>query len=344
MQNTTEKSGASSVLAPENPEELWLTKSPAKTDPKYGCPPSERDIASHINNGLIILDKPKGPTSHQVAAWVRDIFTPSGIKKAGHSGTLDPGVTGVLPILLGNATKIIPALIRGKKEYICIMQLHRVVPENKIHETAKYFTGKISQMPPVKSAVKRVLRTREIYDLEILEIEGNYVLFRAEVEAGTYIRTLCADFGKMLGMEAHMQELRRTKASSFHESKAVTMNDIRDAYEFWKEEKNEKYIRDKILPVEYGVMHIPRIMIKDSAVSAVCHGAMLHIGGKAKHTKDIKKGALIAIMSLKSELVALAESRMDTNEIQNCTSGVAAIVTRVIMKEDTYPRTWIKEE
>ena len=338
----TEKAGAPPVPAPENSE--WLTKSSAKTDPKYGCPPSERDIITHINNGLIILDKPKGPTSHQVAAWVRDIFAPEGVKKAGHSGTLDPGVTGVLPILLGNATKIIPALVRGKKEYICIMQLHRAVPENKIHEVAKYFTGKISQMPPVKSAVKRVLRTREIYDLEILEIEDNYVLFRAEVEAGTYIRTLCVDFGRMLGVEAHMQELRRTKASSFHESRAVTMNDIRDAYEFWKEEKNEKYIRDKILPVESGVMHIPRIMIKDSAVSAVCHGAPLHIGGISRYTKDIKKGRLIAIMSLKGELVALAESKMDTNEIQNCTSGVAAIVTRVIMNEDTYPRTWIKEE
>ncbi|MFH1431787.1 MAG: RNA-guided pseudouridylation complex pseudouridine synthase subunit Cbf5 [archaeon] len=315
----------------------WLIKSTSKTDPKYGCRPEDRNIETHINNGLIILDKPKGPTSHQVAAWVRDIFC---LNKAGHSGTLDPGVTGVLPIVLGNATKIIPALIRGKKEYICLMQLHNEVPHKKILETAKSFTGNIEQMPPVKSAVKRQLRIREIYSLEILEIEGTDVLFRAEVEAGTYIRTLCVDFGKKLGIGAHMQELRRTKASSLLEKDAVTLQDIKDAWEFYKEKKDEKYLRDIIRPLERGVKHLQKIMIKDSAVSAICHGAPLHIGGIVRFTKDIKTNDIIAIMTLKDELVALAKSTMDSTAIHDSTQGTAAEVTRVIMKEDTYPRTW----
>ncbi len=319
----------------ENTE--YLTKSRAKTDPKHGCPPDKRDIETHIKNGLIILDKPKGPTSHQVAAWVRDIFS---LKKAGHSGTLDPGVTGVLPTLLENSTKIIPALVRGKKEYICLMQLHTDIPQKQITETAKSFIGKIQQMPPVKSAVKRQLRTREIYTLDILEIDKRNVLFKSEVEAGTYIRTLCTDFGKKLKTQAHMQELRRTMAGSLPEEQSHTLQDIKDAYEFYKEEKNEKFLRDIIKPLETGVMHLQKIIIKDSAISAICHGAPLRICGIAKYTKDIKTNDIIAIMSLKGELVALAESTMNTTEIQEKDKGIAAKITRVIMPENTYPRTW----
>ncbi|MCK5698447.1 MAG: RNA-guided pseudouridylation complex pseudouridine synthase subunit Cbf5 [Candidatus Aenigmarchaeota archaeon] len=348
----TENSPTDTHQDAENTE--YLTKSRAKTDPKHGCPPDKRDIETHIKNGLIILDKPKGPTSHQVAAWVRDIFKPQlekpgtseaserifSLKKAGHSGTLDPGVTGVLPTLLENATKIIPALVRGKKEYICLMQLHTDIPQKQITETARSFVGKIQQMPPVKSAVKRQLRTREIYTLDILEIDKRNVLFKSEVEAGTYIRTLCTDFGKKLKTQAHMQELRRTMAGSLPEEQSHTLQDIKDAYEFYKEEKNEKFLRDIIKPLETGVMHLQKIIIKDSAISAICHGAPLRICGIAKYTKDIKTNDIIAIMSLKGELVALAESTMNTTEIQDKDKGIAAKITRVIMPENTYPRTW----
>ncbi len=348
----TENSPTDTHQDAENTE--YLTKSRAKTDPKHGCPPDKRDIETHIKNGLIILDKPKGPTSHQVAAWVRDIFKPQlekpgtseaserifSLKKAGHSGTLDPGVTGVLPTLLENATKIIPALVRGKKEYICLMQLHTDIPQKQITETARSFVGKIQQMPPVKSAVKRQLRTREIYTLDILEIDKRDVLFKSEVEAGTYIRTLCTDFGKKLKTQAHMQELRRTMAGSLPEEQSHTLQDIKDAYEFYKEEKNEKFLRDIIKPLETGVMHLQKIIIKDSAISAICHGAPLRICGIAKYTKDIKTNDIIAIMSLKGELVALAESTMNTTEIQEKDKGIAAKITRVIMPENTYPRTW----
>ena len=348
----TENSPTDTHQDAENTE--YLTKSRAKTDPKHGCPPDKRDIETHIKNGLIILDKPKGPTSHQVAAWVRDIFKPQlekpgtseaserifSLKKAGHSGTLDPGVTGVLPTLLENATKIIPALVRGKKEYICLMQLHTDIPQKQITETARSFVGKIQQMPPVKSAVKRQLRTREIYTLDILEIDKRNVLFKSEVEAGTYIRTLCTDFGKKLKTQAHMQELRRTMAGSLPEEQSHTLQDIKDAYEFYKEEKNEKFLRDIIKPLETGVMHLQKIIIKDSAISAICHGAPLRICGIAKYTKDIKTNDIIAIMSLKGELVALAESTMNTTEIQEKDKGIAAKITRVIMPENTYPRTW----
>lgn len=318
-------------------EQIWLTKSNSRTDPKYGCKPQDRDIETHIKNGLIILDKPKGPTSHQVAAWVRDIFN---LKKAGQSGTLDPGVTGVLPILLENSTKIIPALIHGKKEYVCLMQLHTSIPEKRLIDTIQSLTGKIKQMPPVKSAVKRRLRTREIYNINILEIDDKYVLFKAEVEAGTYIRTLCSDIGKKLKTTAHMQELRRIEANSFNESESHTLQDVKDAWEFYNSKKDERYIRDIIKPIEYGVTHTPKIMIKDTAVSAICHGAPLHIGGISKYTEDIKTDDTIAIMSLKGELIALAKSTIDSTSIQKNKNGIAAMVTRVIIPENTYPRTW----
>ncbi len=261
-------------------------------------------------------------------------------QKAGHSGTLDPGVTGVLPILLENATKIIPALVRGRKEYICLMQFHADVPKKQVEETAKFFTGKIEQMPPVKSAVKRQLRTREIYSLDILEIQKRYVLFLAETEAGTYIRTLCTDFGKKIKTQAHMQELRRTKAGSLPETQSHTLQDVKDAWEFYKTEKDEKYLRDIIKPLETGVAHLQKIIIKDSAISAICHGAPLHTGGIVKYTKDIKKDDTIAIMSLKGELVALGKSTMDSDMIQKTIKDRVLYVTRVVMPADTYPRTW----
>jgi H/ACA ribonucleoprotein complex subunit 4 len=315
----------------------WLVKKEEEANPEYGCFPHERKIEDHIKNGIVIIDKPAGPTSHEVTSWVKKIVN---INKAGHSGTLDPKVTGVLPVTLENATKIIPAILKADKEYITLMKLHSEIPEERIKETMKSFVGVITQIPPVKSAVKREPRKRRIYELEILEIKGKEVLFRARTEAGVYIRKLCDDFGKKAGTKGQMDGLRRIKAGPFDENDLIKLHDLKDAYEFWREDKEEKYLREVIKPVEFGVQHLGKVLIKDSAVNAICHGAPLHVGGISKLTDNIKEKDLIAIMSLKGELVALGNGEMDSMSMFKKRKGIAVKTERVIMKKDTYPKMW----
>ena len=162
---------------------------------QFGKSPSERTPEELLQYGIINVDKPKGPTSHQVADYVKQILN---IEKAGHSGTLDPQVTGVQPIGLGKATRIMEFLLTAPKEYVCIMHLHKKVPEAEIQNAIELFRGKIQQLPPQKSSIKRQLREREIYEFEILEIKGKDVLFRVRCQAGTYIRKLVHDLGQTL--------------------------------------------------------------------------------------------------------------------------------------------------
>ncbi|MCK5216185.1 MAG: RNA-guided pseudouridylation complex pseudouridine synthase subunit Cbf5, partial [Methanosarcinales archaeon] len=167
-----------------------IEKTEAITDPDYGYIPNRRPIKEYISLGVINLDKPSGPTSHEVVSWVKKILN---IPKAGHGGTLDPKVTGLLPVMLGDATKSVGSLMKAGKEYICLMRLHSIVKKTAIERIASEFTGPIYQRPPIKSAIKRELRIRTIYYLDIMEIEGSSVLMRVGCESGTYIRKLCHD-------------------------------------------------------------------------------------------------------------------------------------------------------
>jgi H/ACA ribonucleoprotein complex subunit 4 len=205
---------------------------------QYGNLPEARSTEDLLSYGIVNIDKPKGPTSHQCSGYVKKILK---IKKAGHSGTLDPNVTGVQPIALGRATRMAQFLLKAPKEYICLMHLHKEISQADIEATFEKFQGKIKQIPPIKSAVKRQERVREIYETEILEIDGQDVLFRIKCQAGTYIRKYCDDFGKESGVGAHMAELRRTQAGPFREEdNLITLNDLQDAYHYYTE-GNDKY-------------------------------------------------------------------------------------------------------
>lgn len=133
-----------------------------------------------------------------MVSWVKRILS---LNRAGHSGTLDPKVTGVLPVMLGNATKIANVLLKAGKEYVCIMRLHQQESKGKIRKAAAEFVGTIYQRPPLRSSVKRRLRTRQIYYLDILEIDGQDVLFRVGCQAGTYIRKLCVSPSSFLFLQ-----------------------------------------------------------------------------------------------------------------------------------------------
>jgi H/ACA ribonucleoprotein complex subunit 4 len=308
-----------------------------QTNPQYGRPPENRPLDEYIKNGLIILDKPRGPTSHQTTAWAKDILQ---VKKAGHSGTLDPNVSGVLVIAIEDAAKILDYLLGDEKEYIAAMKLHTQTPKEKLEQTLKQFQGEIYQKPPLKSAVKRRLRTRKISKIQLLELEQKDALIKINCQAGTYIRKLTHDIGLALGTGAHMQELRRTKAGPFTEQEAHTLHDLKDAWQAYAEDKDETQLRTIIKPVEHAVKNTPKIWVKDTAVDAICHGASLNMPGIAKLNANIKKNQTTALMTLKNELIAIATSTHKAEELMKKQNGIAATLQRVTMKPNTYPKHW----
>ncbi len=318
-----------------------LVKREAETDSKYGCNPYERKMNELVDYGVINLNKPKGPTSHMASDYVQKILH---IEKAGHGGSLDPGVTGILPVATGRATRIVQALLTAGKEYVCIMHLHKPVEQAELEKALKEFVGKIMQMPPVKSAVVRKERQREVYYLDILEVDGQDVLFRMGSQAGTYVRKLCHDVGKRLKVGAHMAELIRTKAGPFTEKDWVSLQDLEDAFAFWKEEGNEKFLRHCIKPVEFAVQHLPKIWIQDSAVDTVCHGASLNVPGIVKIESEIDKDNIVAVMSLKDELVALGIAVMTTEQVMTENKGLCVKIDKVFMLPETYPKQKIVKQ
>lgn len=318
-------------------EVKWLVKGEEETDDAYGKPPEQRTVEEQLSNSIIIIDKNSGPTSHQVTKWVCDIFASAGVKTCGNSGILDPAVTGVLPVAMGNATKAMPALAGLDKEYVGVMHLHKDLPRELIDDVTKSFVGKIMQMPPVKSAVARRLREREVYSFDILEVDGRDVLFRVCCEAGTYIRKLCHDIGQALGAGAHMSELRRTRVGQFTEQQSHSLVEVKDAYEFWRS-GDDKRLREMIIPIEHAILHTKRIFVKDSAVEAICNGSPVYASGITRIQEGIEKGELIATYTLKGELVSIGIAKMTSGQMFKARRGSAVRTDRVFMQKGIYPR------
>ncbi|MBN1539943.1 MAG: RNA-guided pseudouridylation complex pseudouridine synthase subunit Cbf5 [Candidatus Thermoplasmatota archaeon] len=309
----------------------------AETDPRFGSDPSERKLNELLDRGAVILDKPRGPTSHQVVSWLRSILE---VDKAGHHGTLDPNTTGVLPVALGSAVRVLDLSLPEGKEYIAIMHLHREPPMEHIERVLGEFTGEIYQMVPVRSAVKRGLRQRKIGYIKLLEKEGNDLLLLIGCESGTYIRTLIHDMGEVLGVGANMSELRRTRSGRTGEEKAVRLQDVRDAWEIYKETGDEGRLREVVRPMEELLSHLPRVFIKDSTVDAVCHGAQLSMPGVCGMDGGIRAGDVVVIATLKGEAVAVGEALMDSVQMQSVRKGNAVRTERVLMEPKTYPKAW----
>ena len=248
-------------------------------------------------------------------------------------------VTGVLPLALEEATKTIQAFLLTGKEYVCVMTLHGDVDEKRLRATIEEFVGDIYQKPPVRAAVKRETRKRRIYSISDLEVEGRQVLFRVGCQAGTYIRKLVYDLGEVLEVGAHMRELRRVRAGSFTEDSSFTLYDVLKLSQSGAAEK-EALARMIIRPMETAFEFVPRIIIRDSAVSAICHGADLAVPGIVRLRDGIRPGGSIAIFTLKGELVALAKALMSSEQIMTEERGLAAKTVRVVMPAETYPRMW----
>lgn len=248
-------------------------------------------------------------------------------------------VTGVLPLALLDATKTIQAFLLTGKEYVCLMALHGDVDAQKVQTVLEEFVADIFQRPPVRAAVKRDLRRRRVYYIRDLEIEGREVIFRVGCQAGTYIRKLVYDVGEVLQVGAHMRELRRTQAGSFAEDESFTLYDVMALSQATGDER-ESLSRRIIRPMEDAFEYVPRIYIRDSAVSSICHGAELAIPGIVKLSEGIMPKMPIALFTLKDELVALSRALMSSEQMIREEHGLAAKTVRVIMPAETYPRMW----
>jgi H/ACA ribonucleoprotein complex subunit 4 len=227
--------------------------------------------------GIINIDKSSGPTSFNVSEFVKKKLN---ARKTSHFGTLDPKVTGVLPVAINRACKLAGYFLGEDKTYVGIMQMHGEIELEKIKKAIKEkFMGKIIQLPPVKSRVKRQERPRTIYEFDLLEKNGNNVLFRVKCEGGTYVRKLCTDLGDYLGVGAHMLELRRIQAGIFSEQDKeyplVSLYDFEKAVEEYKN-GNEILLRKMIIPGEIISKIFPTIEIKKEAIKKVFHGSPIH--------------------------------------------------------------------
>jgi len=238
-------------------------------------PPAERDPDALLAFGVVNLDKPPGPSAHQVAAWVRDLTAQD---RAAHAGTLDPKVTGSLPTLLGRATRAARVFDDAVKEYVAVLELQGPAPAD-LEAVLGAFEGRIHQTPPRKSAVVRERRVREIHALEVLERDRRRVLVRVRCASGTYVRKLCHDLGLALGTGAHMGDLRRTATGGFDDTDLVTLHDLADAVAFWREDGDPEPLRAAVDPAERALAGLPRVVIAESAARQVAHGAPVYAPG-----------------------------------------------------------------
>ncbi|EAK89243.1 Cbf5p; centromere-binding factor 5 like PUA domain containing protein with a type I pseudouridine synthase domain, partial [Cryptosporidium parvum Iowa II] len=307
----------------------------------YGNSPLNRNLADYLSYGIINLDKPANPSSHEVVAWIKKILR---CEKTGHSGTLDPKVTGCLLVCLNRATRLVKSQQSAGKEYVCIVRFHSSVGgKSAVSRCLETLTGALFQRPPVISAVKRQLRVRSIYDSKLLDYDEkrNLAVFWAKCEAGTYIRTMCVHMGLLLGVGAHMQELRRVRSGCLSENdNMVTMHDILDAQYMLDNYRDESYLRRIISPLELLLTDLPRIVVKDSCVNAICYGAKLMIPGVLRFDNGIDVGTEVVMMTTKGEAIAIGVAQMTTAVIASVDHGVVAIIKRVIMERDTYDMRW----
>jgi H/ACA ribonucleoprotein complex subunit 4 len=306
-----------------------------------GHSPLKRPLAEHLRYGIINLDKPSNPSSHEVVAWIKRILR---VEKTGHSGTLDPKVTGNLIVCIDRATRLVKSQQGAGKEYVCVARFHAAVPDTaRVARALEALTGAVFQRPPLISAVKRQLRVRTIYESKLLEHdpERHLAVFWISCEAGTYVRTLCVHLGLLLGVGAHMQELRRVRSGILGEQdNMVTMHDVMDAMWSLDNYKDESYLRRVVMPLEVLLTSYKRLVVKDSAVNAICYGAKLMIPGLLRFENDIETGEEVVLMTTKGEAIAIGIAEMTTAVMATCDHGAVSKIKRVVMDRDTYPRKW----
>ncbi|MBC64249.1 MAG: RNA-guided pseudouridylation complex pseudouridine synthase subunit Cbf5 [Euryarchaeota archaeon] len=312
------------------------------TNIKFGSLPLNRSLDELLDSGILLVKKPRGPTSHQLTAWIREIL---GIKKIGHGGTLDPMATGLLTILCGRATRLTDIILKGDKRYISVIRFGKDIELTDVEEILKNLSGEIYNVPPKESAVKVQVRTRIIKSLKLIDYDQSARIAAIEIScvAGTYIRTLTRDIGLLLNTSCEMLELHRDQTSIFDETMACDMHQLKDAIFLWKEHNDERGLIKLLTPIESILGEIPSITVKDGAVAAMTHGAPLAKPGIISSSSEFKSGSIIVIKSLKGEAVALAETLVDFDKLMSMKNGHVAIAKSVLMPTGIYPQNWSKQ-
>ncbi|MGB0628885.1 MAG: RNA-guided pseudouridylation complex pseudouridine synthase subunit Cbf5 [Candidatus Thalassarchaeaceae archaeon] len=316
---------------------IVIDESPAKTS-RHGKIPSERGLEALMEAGVILVDKPPGPSSHQLASWARDIL---GLKRLGHGGTLDPFATGALTLLLGKATRLTEVVLSGNKTYIAVLKIDSSISSRQVEEVLERFSGEIYNVPPLESAVKIRVRTRTIQEIKLLESDQEDGLHTVSVscQAGTYIRTLARDIGLMLGTPCVLSELHRHSTGSFEQSSLCTMQQLADAA-MLAEEGDEESLCRLIAPVERILGSIPGVWVRDSAIASICHGAPLAVPGVVSLDSGMSAGDKTVIWSAKGEAIAVGEMIVDSSDVPNMTEGELVKPKIVLMDKDEYPGAW----
>ena len=324
----------------EEPQ-FWKLSEPA-TNPDFGCLPEERTLDNLLNSGVILVEKPRGPTSHQLTAWARDLL---GISKIGHGGTLDPFATGLLTLLLGKATRLTDIVLRGDKKYAGILRFGRPVEEEELSSLLSKLEGVIYNVPPLESAVKIQVRTRTIRSFRTMEVDtdSKVAAFEVSCSAGTYVRTLAKDIGLLLGTSCELTELHRSQTGSFSQGMACTMQQLADAAFLHNEHDDDRALRKLISPVESILGKLPTITIKDGAAAALSHGAPLARPGVISAQKGVTEGTTVLLRTVKGEAVSVATMKVDSDSLGEIKTGEVAIAKSVLMEPGTYPQSWSKE-
>ena len=318
-----------------------ILEAEASTNPSIGGNPDARNVEERLASGFILLDKPAGPTSHQLASWARDLF---GLERLGHGGTLDPFATGVLPLMAGKSMKLTKKILTHKKTYICVFRFAEDPDEEQLGKVMKQLTGRVYNVPPEVSAVKVQVRTRKIFTFEKLEMKGRDMIARVYCEAGTYIRTIARDMGLLLDMKVQLKELRRETTGVFKLEDCITMQELADAVWLWKERDQPEALLRVIHPIEKLLLDLPSATVKDSAAAALAHGAPLLRPGLVSIEADVKAGKQVVIQTLKGEAVGIVTLTLSTNEIATIDQGEVARPSMVLLDEGLYPRRWKSPE
>ena len=318
---------------------MIILEKDAKTSPDHGTIPGERTIEQLLESCFILLDKSPGPSSHQVSAWARDMM---GLEKLGHGGTLDPFASGLLPLLSGKAMRLTGKILTHDKSYLALFKFGKELERSEIEDKMAMLTGKVYNVPPEISAVRVQVRTRKISKFDILDFDGTSLLTHIECEAGTYVRTMARDLGLLLDTPVELKELRRPKSGEFSLSQSITMQQLADAYWLWKEKGEEDAMLRILHPIEDMLSDLPRVVVKDGAAAALSHGAPLLRPGVVSIDEDLNVGSEVLLVTMKGEAVAIAKMSQNSKVIPDMNQGEVAKPNCVLMKEDTYPRSWKK--
>lgn len=308
-----------------------MNGAPAATLP---FPPA---IEARVRDGaFLLIDKPRGPTSHQVAAWVRDLL---GLERAGHAGTLDPHVSGLLWIGVGPALKLLPLLLDFPKRYVGVIDLHGRVPAAELAAALAEFQGPIFQTPPVRSAVRRERRVRTIYRLTLLEQQGPHLLVDVTCESGTYIRSLAVDLGEALGVGAHLAELRRIGTGPFKEEQSASLHALADAVAEARAGHAEPLL-SMLHPIEEVRREFPQVFLKPSAAAAVAHGAGVARGGIRSVSRPFPEGAQVVLIAPDGAFLGVGEARVASDRFSSMPHGWVIESRRILVDSADYERLW----